>query len=78
MDKVSNFKSQVGKLQLALKFKIVCGDVVQMLNLIIIIIIIIIKKKNSNPWVQPDSCGLSLIFFLTHHGGLGWKNSLTR
>ena len=45
MDKVSNFKPQIGKLQLALKFKIVCGDVVQMLNLIIIIIIIIIKKK---------------------------------
>ena len=44
MDKVSNFKPQIGKLQLALKFKIVCGDVVQMLNLIIIIIIIIKKK----------------------------------
>ena len=68
MDKVSNFKSQVGKLQLALKFKIVCSDVVQMLNLIIIIIIF---KKISNPWVQPDSCGLSWIFFLTQHGGLG-------
>ena len=44
----------------------------------------------SNPWVQPDSCGLGWIgldlcdelscveFFLTHHGGLGQKILLTR
>ena len=48
------------------------------------------KKKMSNPWVNPDPIqpmwvGLDLCdglgwveFFLTHHGGLGQKISLTR
>ena len=53
-----------------------------LLNLIIIIIIIIINFSNS--WVQPDRTrsmwvGLGWIkYFLTHHGGLGQKISLTR
>ena len=53
-----------------------------LLNLIIIVI-----KKLSNPWVQPDPCGLGwtyvmswvrLNFFLTHHGGFGQKIPLTQ
>ena len=37
------------------------------------------KKKLSNPWVQPNPCGLGWVglgwieFFLTHHGGLSQK-----
>ena len=38
------------------------------------LIIIVIKKNLSNPWVQPNPCGLGWIeFFLTHHGGLSQK-----
>ena len=49
-------------------------DIFFLLNLIIIV-----KKKLSNPWVQPNPCGLGRVkFFLTHHGGLGEKIPLTR
>ena len=43
------------------------------------------KKKFSNPWVQPDPCGLGwtyvmgwVEFFMTDHGGLGQKIPSTR
>ena len=48
-----------------------------LLNLIIIIIIIIICLTHGFNPTQPDPCGLGLIF-LTHHGGLGQKISLTQ
>ena len=47
------------------------------------------NKNLSNPWVQPDSCGLGWVgldlydgldwveFLFTHHGGLGQKIPLT-
>ena len=45
------------------------------------LIIIVIKKILPNPWVQLDPTRpmwVGLNFFLTHHGGLGQKISLTQ
>ena len=51
-------------------------DIFFLLNLIIIVI----KKINQSMWVGLDLCDeLGWVeFFLTHHGGLGQKISLTR